>query len=161
MLCTPLGDIEIYIDGSRTVYKEQAVSLDRNCPDLRGRYSIAVDFRPDGREHQISCRIKGHTPGAEDSIESGERLECKGFYNESVKVSIGMEGNTGYIGAKRISEYDYDNGYLDDGVQYEILPFTKTRRYVFGIAWIENPDEAGDVQTWFGADPTSISGVKI
>lgn len=156
MLYTPLGEIEIYIDGVKATYKEQAVSLDGTCPDLGGRFSIAVDFMPDGAEHCIVCRIKGHISGAEDSIESGERLECKGFYNESFKVSIGMEGDAGYNGSERISEYDYDNEYLDDGVQYVIWPFTKTQRYVFGIAWIENPDETRDVQTWYGADPTMM-----
>lgn len=156
MLHTPLGDIELRIDGLKAAYKEQAAALDRTCPDLSGRYRIAVDFRPDGEKHCIACRIVGHKPGTEDSIESGERLECKGFYNESVKVSIGMEGTAGSIGSERISEYDYDNGYLEDGVQYEILPFTKTERYVFGIAWIENPDETRDVQTWYGADPTLL-----
>lgn len=161
MLHTPLGDIEIYIDGKETAYKEYAVSPDRNCPDLGGRYCIAVDFRPDGIKHCIACRIKGHIPGLEDSVESGERLESKGFYNESVKVSIGMEGETGYIGAKRISEYDYDNGYLKDGVQYEILSFTKTRRYIFGVAWIENPNGVRDIQTWFGADPTMMTGTNL
>lgn len=156
MLNTPLGEIEISIDGVAVDYKEHVVPLDRTCPDLSGRYSISVDFEPDGAKHYIACQIKMHIPSAADSIESGERLECKGFYGESVKVSIGMEGDTGYIGTRRISQYDYDNGYLDNGVRYEILPFTKTQRYVFGIAWIENPDETRDVQTWFGADPTMM-----
>lgn len=156
MLHTPLGDIEICIDGVKAAYKEQEIAPDRTCPDLGGRYSITVDFKPDGARHCIACRIAGHKPDAKDSVESGEWLECKGFYSESVKISIGMEGNTGFIGAERISDYDYDNGYLEDGVQYEILPFTKTRKYVFGIAWIENPNETRDVQTWFGADPTML-----
>lgn len=147
MLNTPLGEIEIYIDGIAVAYKEHPLSFDRTCPDLSGRYKIVIDFVPDGAQHCIACLIKPHIPSDRDCVESGERLECKGFYSETAKVSIGMEGDI---------EYDYDNGYLDNGVQYVILPLTKTQRYVFGIAWIENFDEAREVQTWFGADPTMM-----
>lgn len=34
---------------------------------------------------------------------------------------------------------------------------TKTDRYVFGVAWIENVTDDNDVQTWFGADPTMFA----
>lgn len=156
MLNTPMGEIEICIDGIAVAYKEHPLSFDRTCPDLSGRYKIVIDFVPDGAQHCITCLIKPHIPSDRDCIESGERLECKGFYSETAKVSIGMEGDAGYGGMKHVSGYDYDNGYLDNGVQYVILPFTKTQRYVFGIAWIEGLDETREVQTWFGADVTMM-----
>lgn len=31
---------------------------------------------------------------------------------------------------------------------------TKTTKFVFGIAWIDNVTAENDVQTWYGADPT-------
>ncbi len=43
--------------------------------------------------------------------------------------------------------YDYDNDYMVDGVSYLILEETKTTRYVFGVAWIENVTAENDVQT--------------
>lgn len=69
-----------------------------------------------------------------------------------------MEGDKGCGGRKSVSGYDYENEYLDNGVEYVILPFTKTRRYVFGIAWIEGAVGERDVQTWFGADVTISEG---
>ncbi|MBD5527116.1 MAG: hypothetical protein HDR02_01715 [Lachnospiraceae bacterium] len=154
MLNTPLGEIEIYIDGRAVAYEEYPLSYDETCPDLSGRYRINIDFVPDGASHSIACLIKGHISNDSDCVESGERLECKGFYSGTVKVSIGMEGDRGCGGRKSVSGYDYENEYLDNGVEYVILPFTKTRRYVFGIAWIEGAEGERDVQTWFGADVT-------
>ena len=58
------------------------------------------------------------------------------------------------------SEYDYDTGYLDDGVRYEIRTFTRTRKYVFGVAWILNFTDENGKQTWFGADPFGFEGRK-
>lgn len=121
---------------------------------MSGRYSIIVDFIPEGKEHIIACRIKSYTPSEKDECETGENLELKSFYQKNFKLSLGMEGDTCYIGERHLSCYDYNNGYTTDGVQYCLLSFTKTSRYVFGIAWIENVSENNDVQTWFGADPT-------
>lgn len=154
MLITPLGEIEIRIDNNPISYTAELVPNDRLCPVLLGRYKIVVDFIPDSKKHSISCCIKTHIPSQEDFIETGERLELKSFYKDKIKLSIGMEGDTGYIGNQRCSEYDYDNDYLNNGATYEILDFTKTRRFIFGIAWIECIDEDTDLQTWNGADPT-------
>ena len=55
-----------------------------------------------------------------------------------------------YYGSRRDGAFDYDNGYLADGVTYELLPFTKTEKYKFAIAWLNN---CTPVQTWLAADP--------
>ncbi len=156
MIETPLGKIEIWIDDKQISYSECKLDNISLCPDLLGRYKVEVAFEPDGKEHIISCKIKDYQGTKEDSPESGERLECKAFYKNDCKVSLGMEGDSGYIGGKRVSDfgYDYDCNYLSNGVEYNILPETKTQSYVFGIAWIGNLNEERDVQTWFGADPT-------
>ena len=39
-------------------------------------------------------------------------------------------------------------------VLYKIMRYTKTTKFVFGIAWIDNVTAENDVQTWYGADPT-------
>ena len=157
MLTTPLGDIEIYIDDKKIEYVERNIRKpDKLCPDVDGRYCIEVNFLPDGKSHVISCKIKDYISSKEDGIESGEQLELKSFYRHNTKLSIGMEGEAGcYPDGTRASDvYDYDNDYMDDGVSYLILEETKTTRYVFGVAWIENVTAENDVQTWFGADPT-------
>ena len=154
-LVTPLGEIDILIDGREIEYDFQIVDVDSSCKDVEGRYAIQVSFVPDGREHIISCKIRDYKTSEMDDIESGENLELKSFYNGGAKLSIGMEGDSGYINGERISTiYDYDNEYQDDGVDYVILGVTKTQIFTFGVAWINNCTENNEVQTWFGADPT-------
>ena len=151
MLSTPLGDIEIYIDNEKVEYTVKNIGAsERLCPDISGRFGIEILYEPDGKQHTISCRIK------KDEIEPGERLELKSFYRENTKLSIGMEGDAGYYsdGTRDSDVYDYDNDYMEDGVSYLIMEDTKTTKYVFGIAWIDNVTVENDVQTWYGADPT-------
>ena len=157
MLTTPLGDIEIYIDDKKIEYVERNIRKpDKLCPAVDGRYSIEVNFLPDGKFHVISCKIKDYISSKEDGIESGERLELKSFYRDNTKLSIGMEGDAGYYsdGTRASEVYDYDNDYMEDGVSYLILKETKTTKYVFGVAWIEKVTTENDVQMWFGADLT-------
>ena len=158
MFSTPIGDIEIRIDGRLAHFNGRSIKKDGTCEDVSGRYAIYVDFKPDGIAHSITCRILGHTVDKRDEIETGEWLELKSFYKGNIKLSIGMEGDVGYIGSERVSEYDYDNDYFDDGVSYEILPETMTEHFVFGISWIEDPDTSErNCQTWYGAD---VKGYK-
>lgn len=78
-------------------------------------------------------------------------------------MSIGLECEAGYIGGERSSdEYDYDTEYLENGMAYFIKAYTKSEKYMFGIAWINdvgwndpiNNGDNRDIETWFGADPT-------
>ena len=157
MLTTPLGDIEIYIDNKKARYTIRNIGVSEGlCPDIGGRFCIEVLCKPDGKQHTITCRIMNYTPSEHDGIESGERLELKSFYKGKIKLSIGMEGDEGYYpDGTRVSDiYDYDNEYLKDGVSYLIMEHTKTTKYVFGVAWIENVTTENEVQTWYGADPT-------
>ena len=122
MLTTPLGDIEIYVDDNKVEYMEKNIRVsDKLCPDVSGRYAIKIDFIPDGKIHTISCKIKGHVSSEKDGIELGERLELKSFYKDNTKLSIGMEGESGYYAdGMCISDiYDYDNEYMEDGVLYD------------------------------------------
>lgn len=89
----------------------------------------------------------------------GERPELKSFYNGKTKLSIETEGNSCYLSNKiRISDcgYDYDIAYLKDGMEYEILPFTKTKHNLFKIARTENYNEENSVQTWFNEAPAVL-----
>ncbi|GCA67561.1 hypothetical protein KGMB01110_19970 [Mediterraneibacter butyricigenes] len=157
MLSTPLGDIEIYIDNEKVEYTVKNIGAsERLCPDISGRFGIEILYEPDGKQHTISCRIKKYHASSRDEIEPRERLELKSFYRENTKLSIGMEGDAGYYsdGTRDSDVYDYDNDYMEDGVSYLIMEDTKTTKYVFGIAWIDNVTVENDVQTWYGADPT-------
>lgn len=156
MLVTPLGEIMIQIDSRLVPYETVQIELTQFCKDLDGRYRISIPFFPDGKKHEISCFINGHLFSDMDYIETGERLELKSFYEKTCKISIGMEGDSGYFsdGSRASTEYDYDNEYTVNGVKYIILADTSATEYVFGVAWINNVTDDNDVQTWFGADPT-------
>lgn len=155
MLTTPLGKIEILIDKKPISYFASERKTSSLCPDLAGRYTIEIKFIPDGKSHEIECLIKDYHVSSLDGIESGERLELKSFYFDSWKMSIGMEGDSGYLtDGTRIGSYDYDNEYVENGVKYVTFPDTETNVFVFGIAWIDNVNNKNDVQTWFGANPT-------
>lgn len=163
-LKTPFGEIAILLDQKPLPYTAQAgPAIAGLCPDLLGRFQIAVRYKPDGREHSLACVF---TPvcSYERTPESGECLECQSFYNaQRIKMSIGLECEAGYPGGAGASDkYDYSADYLENGMAYLIFPDTKTEEYVFGIAWIAdvgwedpvNPENDRDVETWFGADPT-------
>lgn len=163
-LVTPFGEIDILIDGRQVPYvAQEGERIEHLCPDVLGRFQITVEFVPDGKEHSIACVFTPNCQYQRD-WESGERLECQGFYGEQrVKMSIGVECESGYYadGTRASDRYDYDADYLENGMAYMILPETRTERYTFGISWIDDagwddPIEDGDrsVQAWNGADPT-------
>lgn len=163
-LITPFGEIKILIDGKAASYTaEEGRKLDDLCPHVLGRYQITVPFSPDGKEHTISCVFQP-VCSYKKTPESGEQLECQSFYNDQkFKLSIGLECEAGYIDGVRISDkYDYDADYLENGMSFLIETNTKTERYVFGIAWIDNvgypvdDHNDRDVETWYGADPTLV-----
>jgi hypothetical protein len=167
-LTTPLGTITIEIDGRPVPFTLTRLRPDeRLCPDVAGRYMLEIDFEPDGSEHLISCCLhpSQHIAGY---AESGECLMCYGYYSEDegTKVSIGIESEADYVYDKRgeqhrISDYDYDDLFEKrNGVfinAYEILPFTKTSHFVFGVSWLNDCNSENDHQTWFGADPTIMN----
>ena len=156
-LLTPFGEIRILIDSEPVPYEAlEGRKPGHGCPHVLGRYRIAVHFIPDGKAHTIACVFEPVCP-YERSPESGERLECQGFYNDQrYKMSIGVECDT------LSGNYDYDAGYLENGMAYLIHENTQTDHYTFGIAWIDNvgwndpvdDNNDRDVETWYGADPT-------
>lgn len=158
MLSTPLGNIMILIDDMPYSYDAVSVEKDRTCPDIAGRYRIIVELIPDGREHEIKCIIDGYEKTDDDNVETGEDLELKSFVKDNIKLSVGMEGDSGYFddGTRISDRYDYDNDYCDNGVSYKVLKSTDTSRFVFGIAWMIDPRPENEVQTWYGADPSIL-----
>lgn len=163
-LNTPLGEIAVMIDGRPIDYTAQKGPFnDVLWPDVKDRYQIEVRYVPDGKEHSLSCVFSPTCPYMK-TPEGGERLECLSFYGtQRVKMSIGLEGECGRNYYEY--EYDYDIDYLDNGMAYVIMPETKTEKYSFGIAWIDDvgwddpidDEHDRDVQTWFAADPRFAS----
>lgn len=166
-IITPFGKLVMLIDGQEIEYSFKPVANDAIlCPDVIDRYKIDIEFIPDGKEHTIPCILPEST-NYQRSIESGERLECQAFYSKDrIKLSIGLECEAGYFsdGTRASDTYDYDAEYLENGIAYIIESYTRTSKYVIGVAWIddvgwEDPiDEKNnrDVQTWFAADPVEM-----
>ena len=68
-----------------------------------------------------------------------------------------------YKGELKKCNNDYDIRYLSNGMEYVISDSTKTQKYTFGIAWIDDvgyDDTVADgkrdrgVETWYAADPS-------
>lgn len=155
-LITPFGSVLVSINND--VMEYQTIKLETNpilFPDIDGRYKLIVNYISDNKEHLISCIINDIDNSAiRRETESGERLECQSFYQDSKKLSIGIEFDIGYFNTFEQNSYDYDIRYLRNGMSYHILPSTDSHEFIFGIAWINNCTDATVVQTWYGADPT-------
>lgn len=163
-LNTPLGDIFIKINGKEIGYEYKKCANDRTCSNLLGRYLIEIISKPTGEEYSISCEIINNQ-SLKSEIETGEMLECIGFYGEErVKLSIGAYGESwGYIGGRLIeANNDYDIEYKPNGLSYLVLKETQTEKYYFAISWIDdvgyedpinNGEHDRDVETRYGSDP--------
>ena len=153
-LSTPLGKIKIFKNGRKVEYK--IIKLDNDplrYPDLAGRYKIEIDHINDGFPHFVYSTIEGFdTCKGKWISESGEKLECYSAYKGKVKVSIGIECDTYYLDGERISSYDYDCVYLNNGIAYNIFPNIKSQTLVFMVAWLDEQNEENDIQTWLGVD---------
>ncbi|MCD8118694.1 MAG: hypothetical protein LUE29_04305 [Lachnospiraceae bacterium] len=137
-----------------------------NDENLEGIYRIVIHFQPDGKEHLISCRFRPSQP-VQRETEPGEWLDCSSYYSMDgkIKLSIGLESDVCYIWNENNelvgdSEYDYDSGNVEEnGIyydSYEILSYTETEYFVFGIAWLTDCREENDTKTWLGADPVGF-----
>lgn len=153
-LLTPLGKIRIYSNEVEIEYK--IIKLDNDqlrYPDIDGRYKIEVDYKNDEFPHFIYSVIEGiDTSKGKWHSESGENLECYSLYQDNIKISIGIKCNTYHLDGERISSYDYDCIYLNNGIGYNIFPNTKSQTIVFVVAWIVGYNIKNDIQTWLGVD---------
>ncbi len=147
---TPLGTIEIYIDGVALNYS--SVEL---APDARwavdGRFCIRVPKPNDGQPHTVSCRLNALCD-FEINLSTGECLEIAEITHRAVQVNVGIALNEG------IEEpcLDYSSELLGDGIAYVISPETQTKVFVFGVAWINDRTAENENNVWFSCDPTMM-----
>lgn len=138
MLKTPLGEIIVSIDDTEIEYTTSAVPLDHRCDKLNGRYYICIEHKNNGKPHTINCRISGYTPSERDGLEDGEDLLLMSFFKGNAKLSIGVEFD--YYG-----QYDYEAVHLQDGMQFRVFPQTKTKYFMFGIAWVDDCNHENEI----------------
>ena len=169
MLNTPLGDINIYVDGIVTDdYEIKPLKNDKKLfPNLDGRFALIVDFKPDGRKHIIECRLENHIVSEFDCLECGENVSSVALYAEhfvpedwygvgyGCKISIAVKYELDYdFDGYPLELYDYGFDFSENGyVAVLISENTKTDRFVFGVAW-KILDRLSFGETFLGADPT-------
>lgn len=150
MLDTPFGTVEMFMDGRQVQPDIIRVPGEPHWPDVDGAFHLRYAYHADGASHELTCLFSGNFQ--EGDVESGERLEMRSLHCGEGKLSIGVEGEFGLEG---FCEYGFDfNGeYLPNGLKIKIMPDTKSREFVFGVAWLKRCTEDNDVQTWYMADP--------
>lgn len=156
MLDTPLGKIHVTWDGKLIEYRIEKAPLYEACKDLDGRYFIHISFEPDGKEHNIDCKLVDFSSTKTEHA-GGERVESLEIYEEEIKMSIATQAEVLSYKNGKIDEddpcniYNYDVEYLENGMRYVILPITTEKEVIFGVSWMSNYDDDNEVQTWFGA----------
>ncbi|MBU9723858.1 MULTISPECIES: hypothetical protein [Bacillaceae] len=152
MLVTPLGQVRLFVNDEEIEYTVVQVALDRTCRNVSGRYLIQYEYTKDDGIQKIRCCL----PSVENHhtiIESGERLEAISFYDDSTKLTIGIEAS---FGLESEDSLDYSGSYLSNGIEYETNLNTVNKIFQFGVCWIRPFTDYNEQETWFGADPTLI-----
>lgn len=150
MLQTPIGTIDISINEKSYNYKlVELNNVERNF-SVDGRYKVIVDVPPNtAQDIIVECRLTDFIgDNAKGCRESGEQLALISFYNDKIKLSIGVEDEISNVNCS----------YIDYGLKVNISKEAHLQQIAFGIAWISMKDkETEDIYTWFAADPTLLS----
>ena len=159
-LLTPFGKIMILFDETPIDYVAVDLPRDKDiCPDVNGRFKIEFFYESDNTNHTLSCVIDRLFGNVQTEMESDENYTALELYLVDIKLTIGCTYDGGYIRddngelVRLQGYYDYDFSYSDNGVEYNILPITKSNMFVFGISWIKPCTEENDIQTFDAADP--------
>ena len=160
MIQNPFGEIELLFDDRPLSFSPISLPFLVDYKRMAGgRYAVLVEFKPDGKEHQIFCHVKNMPVGTHSDFDPTERVESVLFWNadETTRMNIACYGEIWEDGVKERSReygFDYDISVLPDGIAYEIKPNTKAQTYLFGICW-EKEGEGG--VTLIGANPIDIA----
>ncbi len=153
---TPLGEVALYFDDRRVDFAITAVPKNQQLyPDILQAYYMSYDYVADHKAHTLKCMIAN--ADIQGYSDSGENLEATSFYTDTVKLTIGIEGDFAYYDAQMkpvITNYDYYGNTLTNGIEVNLTEFTQDRCFTFGIAWIIDYTDQNEYQTWYAADPT-------
>lgn len=147
---TPFGGIRFYLDDEELFFDHRAIDPDpRLFPDVDATHRITITVKKDKKSHIL--RIKLLNCDMKANIETGELLEAVSFYKNGGKITLGCYAS---FGDSEEHGLDYDGRISSDGIELMITPETKTRKFKFGVCWLNNCTDETDVQTWYGADPS-------
>jgi len=142
MIETPIGRIEILIDGKILDYSKVELVNRHKSFTVDKRYQISVN---DMMESTIDCTLIGRKTEDRAIIESGEDLALISFYEDNLKLSIGAEGDVDGI------KYTY----LENGIRMEVNKECMKNQLLINVAWLEMTNmEQQDIYCWFAADPS-------
>jgi len=142
MIETPIGRIEILIDGKILDYSKVELVNRHKSFTVDKRYQISVN---DMMESTIDCTLIGRKTEDKAIIESGEDLALISFYEDNLKLSIGAEGDVEGI------KYTY----LENGIRMEANKECMKNQLLINVAWLEMTNmEQQDIYCWFAADPS-------
>lgn len=151
VLSTPLGNLNIYLDGKKVPFDLQRKANDEKYfPDIDACYLLEWEYHSDFKEHKVQCVIEN--PNIEAESETGAELEAVAIYSGALKLTMGLTGDFGWP-PESDDDFDFSGSFLRNGIEVDILKTTKTQTLMFGVAWIDGYTDDNDVQTWFAADP--------
>ena len=134
MLDTPFGTVRVFINDIETAYTFKPLPImNHHFPDIDGRYKIIVNGYTE--ISTIRCIIPTYTKMAHP--ETGESLEAVSFYQNGLKLTLGIQADFEKQSGKLLS-----NG----------LEITTNEPVNFIVCWINDVTKENDHQTWFGAD---------
>lgn len=147
-LSLPSGTIRLTLDGKEQLF--DIVALEPSSPEtpnLTELLKLRYRYKRNGKAHKL--RLLFSSPGAESSVEPGERLEAISFYSHGGKTTLAVSGAFGMAAEYG---YDYDGEYLKNGIELDLSPETKGHTVTFAVAWLKDCTEQTDTQTWLAVD---------
>lgn len=142
MIELELGRIAVFINGREIKYLHTTLPKCGKSFHVDGRQQIKLSDLSYG---DVICEL---IPNPEVKIESGaepgEGLEMISFWNESTKLSIGVEGDIEGI------EYSY----FCNGLRMKIEKKYRKRDLYINIAWKNASESEYDTSCWYAGDPT-------
>lgn len=139
-LVTPLGEIEVYVEGILAAYEAQPhVCTVRSvlAKPPAGCWRITV---PAEACRTIRCAVRLEAPEPQNSGSSGQRYLCAEFVKENVILTIGAENENPA----------FDTNRLPNGMEYVLKQ--PLEQVSFGIAWATDYDGKYDIRTYLAAD---------
>ena len=139
-LLTPLGEIQIYIDGTCCDYE-----YERYCKDTRalrerpvdGSYRIIIS-KTDW--NTIRCVVSLYDAEIYSNVDSGERYLCSTFVKGNTILTIGAGDDHPAFDAKQIR----------CGMEY--VRKAPVDKVLFGIAWTTDYEGPFDIRTQLATD---------
>ena len=156
MLITPLSEVKMYLDDEEIqfIYKEikRQKFLDVTT------YHIEYDYVSDNEAHNLKCSLENSEVIGYGK--SGEDVETIYFETDTVRLSIGTDGEFRYGIIKDglsepsyLRENCYDGIILENGLEITIPQNVINRKYQFRVAYALGYTKNTAHHTWLMADP--------